>query len=159
MAPRAAERVVCPRCGKVGVLERYTSRGRVYLRVRHVEGGERRLCYLGAERPLRRRGVTGSAATALFSTTAGEEVPAAPGDLRRELEGLRREVEELRAALSERSSSGVDLPEVRVTREDLQALELYYVKKRASEPEVRERARRVFSEVFSKGRKIVSVEE
>jgi len=45
-------RVICPRCGKLGSLERYTSAGRTYLRVRHSEGGGRRFCYLGPEKPV-----------------------------------------------------------------------------------------------------------
>ena len=45
-------RVVCPRCGRPGSLERYTSAGRAYLRVRH---SRRELCYLGPERPVYRR--------------------------------------------------------------------------------------------------------
>jgi hypothetical protein len=49
----ALARVVCPRCGKPGSLERYTSAGRTYLRVRHSEGGgRRRFCYLGPEKPV-----------------------------------------------------------------------------------------------------------
>jgi hypothetical protein len=48
----ALARVVCPKCGKPGSLERYTSAGRTYLRVRHSEGGRRRFCYLGAEKPV-----------------------------------------------------------------------------------------------------------
>jgi hypothetical protein len=49
----ALARVICPKCGKLGSLERYTSAGRTYLRVRHSEGGgKRRFCYLGPEKPV-----------------------------------------------------------------------------------------------------------
>jgi hypothetical protein len=48
----ALARVVCPKCGKLGSLERYTSAGRTYRRVRHSVGGGRRFCYLGPEKPV-----------------------------------------------------------------------------------------------------------
>jgi hypothetical protein len=83
MARRQAPRITCPRCGKEGALERYTSQGKVYLRVRHVEGGKRRLCYLGPEKPLRRRGVTAP--------------PAASSE---EAEKLREENERLKAEVA-----------------------------------------------------------
>jgi hypothetical protein len=52
--------ITCPRCGRPGYLERYTSGGRRYLRVRHVGGGGRSVCYLGPEEPVYGRGLAGS---------------------------------------------------------------------------------------------------
>jgi hypothetical protein len=40
-------RVVCPRCGELGYLEKYTVAGRTYLRVVHGRGKNRRRCYVG----------------------------------------------------------------------------------------------------------------
>jgi hypothetical protein len=42
-------KVVCPRCGAPGYLARVRARGRYYLRVRHVESGRVRTCYLGRD--------------------------------------------------------------------------------------------------------------
>jgi hypothetical protein len=52
--------ITCPRCGRPGYLERYTSGGRRYLRVRHVGGGGRSVCYLGPEEPVYGRSLAGS---------------------------------------------------------------------------------------------------
>jgi hypothetical protein len=40
-------KVVCPRCGEPGYLERYEVAGRRYLRVVHGRGRNRRRCYIG----------------------------------------------------------------------------------------------------------------
>ena len=40
-------RVVCPRCGELGYLEKYIVAGRAYLRVVHGRGKNRRRCYVG----------------------------------------------------------------------------------------------------------------
>jgi hypothetical protein len=92
MARRQAPRITCPRCGKEGVLERYTSQGKVYLRVRHMEGGKRRLCYLGPEKPLRKRSVP----------------PAASSE---EVERLREENEKLKSELARLEEENARLKE------------------------------------------------
>ena len=92
MARRQAPRITCPRCGKEGVLERYTSQGKVYLRVRHMEGGKRRLCYLGPEKPLRRRS-------------------APPATSSEEVEKLREENERLKSELARLEEENARLKE------------------------------------------------
>ena len=39
--------MVCPRCGELGYLEKYSVAGRTYLRVVHGRGKQRRRCYVG----------------------------------------------------------------------------------------------------------------
>jgi len=97
MARRQAPRITCPRCGKEGVLERYTSQGKVYLRVRHMEGGKRRLCYLGPEKPLRRRGVTAPPAA---SSEEAARLREENEKLKSELARLKEENRQLREAIA-----------------------------------------------------------
>jgi len=40
-------RVVCPRCGELGYLEKYIVADRAYLRVVHGRGKSRKRCYIG----------------------------------------------------------------------------------------------------------------
>jgi len=40
-------KVVCPRCGELGYLEKYSVADRAYLRVVHGRGKQRRKCYVG----------------------------------------------------------------------------------------------------------------
>ena len=76
-------RVVCPRCGRPGSLERYTSAGRAYLRVRH---SRRELCYLGPERPVYRRAAPPSLVELAQPSTA-QQPPSLPQQLPPSLAG------------------------------------------------------------------------
>jgi len=102
MARRQAPRITCPRCGKEGVLERYTSQGKVYLRVRHVEGGKRRLCYLGPEKPLRKRSASPAASSeeAARLREENERLKSELARLEEENARLKEENRQLREAIA-----------------------------------------------------------
>ena len=83
-------KITCPRCGEPGYLTKVKVYGKHYMRVEHVEGGKRRVCYLGRDAGALRQhieSVLGSSSAEKIIRYAGGDYKIA-GILRPRLERL-----------------------------------------------------------------------
>ena len=155
--------VVCPKCGEVGrvAVDRFRSRGHTYyyLVVRHPRGRSR------VKRCLVKRLTRDEAAKlvakqqAVAKTVAKQEGFAAQegiAKLKRRIEELERENEELRRQLERLQTVEGWIRAARqnsliLDRQRLEAIRIYYVKKKGYTPEQKDLAKTVMTELIDRG--------